>query len=228
MLPASLKSPAAVRALPFFVWVLLTSLQGQFGEASAYWLYAAKTLIGAWMIWSVRGLIAELRWTFNAISIGMGILLFAIWVGLDGHYPPLGQLFSKTPPPPAAPWNPFQFFGDASALGWGIVALRILGTSLVVPPIEEAFYRSLMYRSIAQPEFEKFPINQFSMKAFLITSIIFGLVHPNQWIAGILCGLAFQWLALRKGDLGEAMVAHGITNLLLGIYVVVKGAWQFW
>ena len=73
---------------------------------------------------------------------------------------------------------------------------------MIVPPIEEAFYRSLMYRSIAQPDFENCPLTRFSWKAFLITSIVFGLVHPNQWIAGIVCGLAFQWLALRRGDLG--------------------------
>lgn len=228
VIPASLQTPTAARALPFFVWVVLTSLQGQFGPASAYWLYALKTVIGAWMIWSVRGIISELRWTFNPISIGTGILLFALWVGLDGYYPPLGQLFSKTATPPPSEWNPFQFFGQSSALAWGSVGLRIVGTALVVPPIEEAFYRSLMYRSIAQPNFEAFPLNRFSLKAFLITSVVFGLVHPNQWIAGILCGLAFQWLALRRGDLGESMVAHGVTNLLLGIYVVAKGAWKFW
>lgn len=228
MFPASLQSPAAARALPFLVWVILTSLQGKFGAASAYWIYAAKTLIGAWMIWEVRRVILELRWTFNARSIGVGAILFALWVGLDGQHPTLGQLFSKSSPQEHAAWNPFRFFGEGSAGAWLLVALRIFGTAVVVPPIEEAFYRSLMYRSIAQPDFENCPLTRFSWKPFLITSVVFGLVHPDQWIAGIVCGVAFQWLALRRGDLGECMAAHGTTNLLLGVYVVWKGAWQFW
>jgi hypothetical protein len=33
---------------------------------------------------------------------------------------------------------------------------------------------------------------------------------------------------LRKNQLGDAMTAHAITNFLLGIWVVTRGAWQFW
>lgn len=225
-----LQSPVAARAVPFIVWVLLTSLQGQLGSASPYWLYALKTMVGGWLIWSVRKVITELRWTFSPVSIAVGVVVFLVWVGLDGHYPTLNQLLSKaeTPPKEATVWNPFRFFGEGSPIAWSVVVLRIVGTAVAVPPIEEAFYRSLVYRSIVQPDFEKCSLRQFSPKAFLITSVVFGLVHPGQWVAGIFCGVCYQWLVLRKGDLGEAMVAHGITNLLLGVYVVTKGAWQFW
>jgi membrane protease YdiL (CAAX protease family) len=53
------------------------------------------------------------------------------------------------------------------------------------------------------------------------------LAH-NEWRAGIFCGAAFQWLVLRKGRLGDAMTAHAITNFLLGVWIVGRGAWQFW
>jgi hypothetical protein len=61
----------------------------------------------------------------------------------------------------------------------------------------------------------------------VVTSLIFGLVH-YEWLAGILCGLVYQWLVIRKGRLGDAMTAHALTNLLLGLWVVWRGAWGFW
>jgi CAAX prenyl protease-like protein len=71
------------------------------------------------------------------------------------------------------------------------------------------------------------PLNQRHWLSFVVTSVIFGFVH-FEWLAGILCGMSYQWLVLRKGRLGDAMLAHGITNFLLGLYIVIKGDWHFW
>ncbi|MBO4545513.1 MAG: CPBP family intramembrane metalloprotease, partial [Verrucomicrobia bacterium] len=68
---------------------------------------------------------------------------------------------------------------------------------------------------------------QVNWMPFVVVSVIFGLVH-QEWLAGILCGLVYQGLVCYKGRLGDAITAHGITNLLLGIWVVWRGAWNFW
>jgi hypothetical protein len=47
-------------------------------------------------------------------------------------------------------------------------------------------------------------------------------------LAGIICGVAYQGLAQRKNRLGDVMTAHAITNCLLGVWVVWRGAWHFW
>ena len=227
---ASLKNaPAAVRALPFFVYVLLTALQGRVGAASLYWIYALKTVAALLIALWVRPMIREWRWTLNAMSIGAGTLVFVVWVGLEGLHPTLAQIAPWFVGSVADPsWKPFEFFSEHTAWAWVFIAIRILGTSYVVPPIEEMFYRSMMYRSIARADFESFPLSQFSLMSFVITSTVFGLMHPNQWVAGIFCGCVYQALVLRCGHLGEAMAAHGVTNFLLGVWVVYKGAWQFW
>ena len=98
---------------------------------------------------------------------------------------------------------------------------------LVVPPLEEVFYRSFLYRYIAKPDFLSVPLNRFSAAAVSGDRRRFRLFH-NEWLAGILCGTAYQWLVLRKNRLGDAMTAHAITNFLLGVWVVWRGAWQFW
>jgi CAAX prenyl protease-like protein len=93
--------------------------------------------------------------------------------------------------------------------------------------LEEAFYRSFLYRYFVRLDFQTMPMNQFHGLSFLVTSTIFGFEH-HEWLSGILCGFAYQWLVVRKARLGDAMTAHGITNFLLGIWVVWKDAWQFW
>jgi len=76
-------------------------------------------------------------------------------------------------------------------------------------------------------DFMTVPFNRFLPLPFIATACVFGLSH-NEWIAGILCGAAYQWLVIRKNRLGDAMTAHAITNFLLGIWVVGRGAWNFW
>ena len=70
-------------------------------------------------------------------------------------------------------------------------------------------------------------LNRFHAGAFALTSVMFGIAHGDHWIQGVLCGAAYQWLVLRKSRLGDAMLAHAITNLIISIYAVVTNQWQF-
>jgi CAAX prenyl protease-like protein len=213
-------SPEYARVAPFVIFVVLTALQGQLGEDSRYWLYLIKTLVGAWLIWEIRPFVAEMRWAISWEALVAGIAVFAIWVGLDGLYPRLSEA--------QAVWNPDKRFGSGSALAWLFIAVRIGGSSIVVPPLEEVFYRSFLYRVFVKTDFRAMPLGQFHGLSFVVTSAIFGLMHPDRWVAGILCGLTYQWLVIRKNRLGDAMTAHALTNFLLGLWVVWKGAWSFW
>lgn len=227
------KSPLMARAVPFVVFLVLTSFQGSFGEAGRYWVYFAKTLVGAWMVWELRGVVGEMRWSFSWEAVAVGVLVFVLWVGLDPFYPGQDRLmfqlgFGKDPAKdPALPWNPFEHFGAGSLMGWFFVLVRTLGSSLVVPPLEEVFYRSFLYRYLISPEFERIPMNRVHGVSIAITCLVFAFTH-QQWLAAILCGLLYQGLVLRKNRLGDAMTAHAITNFLLAGWVVFRPAWAFW
>jgi CAAX prenyl protease-like protein len=138
----------------------------------------------------------------------------------------LGGLASKQPRD-AGGWNPLQVFGSDSSIGWCFVLTRLAGSTLVVPPFEEVFYRSFAYRFVVRSDFESVPLRQFDARAFLAVCVVFGLAH-QEWLAGILCGAAYQGLVLRHGRLGDAMVAHAITNCLLGLWVIGLDQWHFW
>jgi CAAX prenyl protease-like protein len=213
-------SPAYARVVPFVIFVALTSLQGLFGEDSRYWIYALKTAVGAWLIWEMRPFVEEMRWTLSWEAVAVGVAVCAVWIGLDGLYPRLAKLDEG--------WNPHRQFGQASAAAWFYIAVRVCGSAIIVPPLEEVFYRSFAYRYLVNIDFRAMPLGRFHALSFLVTSIGFGLVHPDRWLAGILCGLAYQGLVIRKNRLGDAMTAHAITNFLLGMWVVWKGAWNFW
>ncbi|MGV3772196.1 MAG: CAAX prenyl protease-related protein [Verrucomicrobiales bacterium] len=212
-------SPALVRVLPFVVFAGFTSLQGQFGPLSHFWAYVLKTILGGIVLALAWPWLKEARWKISWEAILVGVAVFALWVGLDPLYPKWGKA--------EIVWNPYNSFPEGSFLIPLLIIFRIVGSTLIVPPIEEAFYRSFVYRTIIAQDFDKVPLTRFHLPAFLVTSIIFGAVH-REWLAGILCGLAYQWLVIRKGRLGEAMTAHAITNLLLGCWVWWKGAWNFW
>jgi hypothetical protein len=225
-------TPAAARVAPFVIFVLLTAAQGKFGAASAYWFYLAKTLAGLWLIFEMRPFVAEMRWAFSWEAVLVGVGVFALWAGISGEWTTQNSLWIKLglahpPEKLAAAWNPNEQFGAGSALAWLFIAVRILGSTFIVPPLEEVFYRSFLYRYIANQEFLSVPLNRFLPVPFFATALVFGFSH-NEWLAGIICGAAFQWLVLRKNRLGDAMTAHAITNFLLGVWVVTRGAWQFW
>ncbi len=225
-------SPLLARAVPFVIFLALTCFQGDPAQPGAYWLYVAKTFVGLWLVWEMWPHVQEARWSVSWEAIVVGIGVCVMWVGVNSDWTTQNHLWvklglGKAPAAPAKMWNPFEQFGAGSALAWFVVIVRILGSSLVVPPIEEAFYRSFLYRYIANAKFLDVPLNRFVPMPFFATALIFGFSH-NEWLAGILCGLAYQWLVLRRGRLGDAMTAHAITNCLLGVWVVWRGAWNFW
>ena len=225
-------SPALARVAPFVIFLLLTAAQGQFGPASAYWFYLAKTVVGLWLIFEIRPFVTEMRWAFSWEAIVVGVGIFVVWVGISGEWTTQNSLWlklglahaPKTPPPV---WNPNSQFGTGSALAWLFVVTRILGSTFIVPPLEEVFYRSFLYRYMANQNFLAVPLNKFLPLPFLATALFFGFSH-NEWLAGIICGAAYQGLVIRKGRLGDAMTAHALTNFLLGLWVVGRGAWNFW
>ena len=218
-------SPLLARVLPFVVFIVLTACQGSLGQESHYWIYTAKCVVGIWLVWTTWPLVSEMRWAISLEALIAGVLVFAIWVALDVPYPKLSQ--------PDNTWNLPTRFENASEMAWFFAAVRIAGSTLLVPLLEEVFYRSFLYRYIVAPNWLYTPHNQFKAKAFLVTSIIFGLTHQH-WLAGVACGMIYQLLVIRTNRIGDAITAHAITNLLLGFWVVTQGfgfaqeQWHFW
>ena len=212
-------SPLLVRVIPFAAFAALTMIQGQFGEAGQYWIYALKTIIGACLLWLVRSHVKEMKWNFSWEAAVVGVAVFLLWVGLDGFYPILAARTGN--------FNPAKTYGTGSVAATAFIAVRIIGSSIVVPPLEEIFYRSFIYRYLIKSDFLSIPLGHLNWWAFLLAGVIFGIGH-YEWLPGILCAFAYQGLVCRKDRLGDAITAHAITNFLLALWVITHQAYQFW
>jgi len=228
LIPAPIRaSPALVRAFPFALFILLTALQPYAGHAGRYWIYLLKTVVTAMLLWESRALIQEMRWNFGWEALVVGVGMFLVWINLGDWMQRMGAGSFGIWKVGGPTWNPKETFGSSSASAWSFIAVRVLGSTLVVPPMEEVFYRSFVYRFLVRSEFQTVPLGYFAWMPFFATSVVFGCEH-REWLAGIVCGLAYQGLVCWKKRLGDAITAHAITNALLAYWVIQRGQWQFW
>jgi CAAX prenyl protease-like protein len=107
------------------------------------------------------------------------------------------------------------------------ITFRAVGSVLIVPIVEELAFRGYLTRRLIAEEFDSVPMGQFSWFAFLVSSVIFGLLH-GRWLAGTLAGMLFAWALYRRGRLTDAVLAHATANGLITIYVLNTQNWAAW
>lgn len=187
----------------------------------ALWLYPFRivaVLLVMVYFWPVYTELQERVWNSwqeLALTIIVGVLVYLLWVRMDWPWATQGQ---------AGGYNPFQ-----TDVGTGIVlaGFRIFGAAIVVPLMEELFWRSFLIRYLVKSPFSSVSLGTFSPLSCSATVILFGLEH-HLWLAGMMAGLAYNLLLYKTRRLWPCIVAHAITNLILGIHVLLTGEWQWW
>ena len=187
------------------------------------WLYPLKTvvvlilLIHYWPCYvelKIRP-IADHRDLVWAVAVGL--LVYLAWVRMDWPWAMQGD--GKTPG-----YDPFR---AGTGPGLILAAVRLLGASIVVPMMEELFWRSFLLRYLISSRFESVRLGTLTPFAFGASVILFGLEH-DLWLAGMLAGGAYTLLLYHTGRLWPCIVAHAVTNLVLGIHVLLTGEWSWW
>ncbi|MHB1188304.1 CAAX prenyl protease-related protein [Thiobacillus sp.] len=218
-------SPIFVRSLPFGLYIALLVLEGLLPDWApgfdVRWLYPVKAglvVLALAVLWRHY---AELRtWGLPLrhvlLSVAVGFVVLVLWINLDAGWMLIGK--------PGEGYNPT---GEAGRIDWMLVAFRIAGAALVVPVMEELFWRSFILRWVQQPDFMNLHPARIGIKTLLIASALFAVEHL-QWLAGLIAGLAYGWLYIRTRNLWAPIVAHAVTNGALGAYVVATGHWSFW
>jgi len=215
---------AWLRILPFaayMVFIVIGDVLERLGVAPGplRWLYPLKIGLVAVLLALFWRHYRELR-PFRlapaaiaaALAVGVGVLV--LWVSLNADWMIVGS---------ASGFDP----RDAGRIDWLLVAIRIAGAALVVPVMEELFWRSFFMRWIVRPDFETVEPSQLGLKSFVITVLLFGFEH-NLWLAGIVAGAAYSLLYMRHRQLWSPILAHAVTNGLLGVWVVMTGNWSYW
>jgi CAAX prenyl protease-like protein len=104
---------------------------------------------------------------------------------------------------------------------------RVLGSVVTVPLAEELAFRGYLTRRLLAADFQAVPPGRFSWFSFLLSSALFGALH-GRWLAGMLAGMGYALALNRRGQLADAVVAHGVTNALIAAYVLATGSWSLW
>lgn len=226
-LPVQDKRKLVAFALPMGVFLGLLALAGalrkpggSFWLASPeYWIYPAQTLIcGALVLWFWR------EYNFRApqkalFAFAIGLVVFGLWIAPQ-------QFFGF--PPRLVGFDP-QVFADQPGLYWATILFRFLRLVIIVPLVEEIFWRGFLLRYLINEKFTAVPIGSFSWVSFAVVTLGFGFAHsPADWIAAFATGALYNLVAYRTRSLASCVVAHAVTNLLLGIWIMRTGQWGFW
>ncbi len=211
------RHPASPYVAPFALFLLLTEIV-RWIPGSLLWIYPAKTaLAGVLLVW-FRRTYSELKLEFSWLAIAVGLVVFMLWIGTEGYYPLLSE--SQT----ISPYKLTEgiWYG---AMAW--IGIRLFGSVVIVPIMEELFWRSFLLRYLINPDFKQVTLGTFSWYSLIWTVLLFGLEH-QRWLAGIAAGILYTLLLYRTKSLSACILAHAITNLALGIYVLLTGHREYW
>ncbi len=199
--------------LPFVAWMVLLSVLPATAFAYAIRTVVTLALLG-WTGWRLRPKqLCSLRQA--AWGLGVGVVVCALWI--------LPEQFVTVVPGAhdSSPYNP-------ATCGWTLTLIKLFGSAFVIAPVEELFYRSFLYRWIqAARRWEWLPVTHFNATAFWWVVALFALGHPTRLPQAVMAGVFYGFLAVKKG-LPAAIVAHIVTNLLLGFFIFYSGQWLFW
>ena len=190
-------------------------------------VYVLKTLLvtGA-LIYCRRDYADDIRFDARVLlpAVVVGLLVFWEWIPVSEHTPHVPLLTAMLGKRTAI--DPFRDM--APALKPVFFFFRFFGMAVTVPFMEELFWRSFLVRYFTDPDrWEKLPIGQWSTSAFWIVVAGFAFVHP-EWLAALICGVAYGLLLRQTKSLFASIVAHGVTNFVLAAYVVHTHQWMYW
>lgn len=243
---------------PFAVWISfiaffeISKLAGY--QLPDSWLapaYAVKSLLCIVLLLVLKPwkfYVAKKDHNARDISMGIisGIILAFIWIFPEtpfvrAHAPYVFDFYNKwlimpisSYPDyfsaehfPSVPPSCSSLAYSPSHCGWFLTISKLIGSAFVISIAEEYFFRGFLYRWLRKNDFTSISLSKFDVQFFWIVVFIFGLEH-DRWFAGMIAGIIFGLLALRTGRIMPAAIAHAVTNLILGIYIIISNQYGFW
>lgn len=216
------RTMAYVAPFATFMLLLVAGQQGLF-KSLGEWEYALRVAVVLLVIATVSRPVLDFRVRNFLGSLLVGVGVFVLWIAPDTLIPGWRQ-------------NPvFTYFGEvkvslsAEQLSSPVLLIfRTMSAALMVPILEELFWRGWMMRWLVNKDFEVLPMGQTDRQGFWIVAVLFALEHGPFWEVGLITGVIYNWWMTRTKSLGDLIFVHGVTNLVLSLYVIATKQWQFW
>lgn len=209
-------NPTAIYLMPFMA-ILAGSMISQLSAGGFEWLYPIRVVAVAVALWYFGRSYRVLDWRFGWMAIASGVLVFAVWIGLEsvvtaGLDIGMPSALSHAPETWKTSWLLF----------------RVIGAVITVPIAEELAFRGFLLRRFVSADFETVGWQSVSWIAILLSSMAFGVLHGDRWLAGTIAGAMYAFTWLRRGSIGDAVAAHATTNGLIAAWVLIRGQWHLW
>ena len=201
-----------------FLAILGVGMLARAASAGFETLYPLRLLAAGVALWIFRRSYRNCDWRFGWAAPLAGIVVFVLWFGLDRVFGPASSS-SQIPTALDAMSAPGRIF-------W--LSARVIAASITVPVAEELAFRGYLMRRLVAADFESVDPRRFTWFSLAVSSIVFGVMHGSSWLAGSAAGLIYGWLYTRSGRIGDPVIAHATTNLLLAVCVLAFRQWQFW
>lgn len=184
-----------------------------------YWIYPLQTLAcGALLIWFWKFYAWGKSWHILT-GVAVGVLVLALWISPQ-------WIFGAAPRTEG--FNP-DTFSTTPSLWWSTVILRFLRLVIVVPLLEEIFWRGFLMRYLINEDFTKVTFGTFTVFSFSMVALLFGLAHWGaDFVPALLTGIIYNFVAVKTRSLACCVIAHAVTNLGLALYIMQTKQWGFW
>jgi len=212
--PTAIENPTAAYLMPLLA-ILAAGAVSHAMSGSFENFYPLRLIAGIAMFARYRHRLGTLDWRWSWRGPAVGVVIFLLWT------------FGAHLLTPGAPM-PDQLAAMPAAVRGLWVISRIGASVLVVPIAEELAYRGYLMRRLINHDFESVPFRSVRWPAVLVTAVVSGLAHGELWLPGIAAGVAYGFLVVRRGTLGEAVAAHATTNALVVATVLAGDQWQLW
>ncbi len=189
------------------------------------WEYPLRSAALAAILWICSRRAISLRTLHLPASIGLGLAVFLVWIGPELVWPGWREhwLFRNALTGAVESSLPAEWRGNPMVL-----VSRTVRAAVLVPVIEELFWRAWLMRWFIRPDFERIPLGAYTAVSFWVTAGLFAVEHGPFWFVGLLAGVAYNWWMVRTKSLGDCIVAHAVTNGALAAYVMAFDKWEYW
>jgi CAAX protease family protein len=203
--PPLLADWTAARIVPFAAFMGASLLLSTFALVPDLW-YGVKVLAMTSALLAYIPLYrSRIVWQLDVLSIVIGVAIGVLWIALR-TVSDSSSLDTTIAALPAVLW-----------LTW--IALRLVGTIVLVPFVEELFFRGYVLDRLSRYGFF------WKLSGLLLSAILFAMMH-QQWMLAAFAGLLYGALYLRRGRLADAIAAHATSNALIGLYALATSQWS--
>lgn len=210
--------------LPFAVFLVFLALDQHLPPS---WRpgYPVRIMVVSFCLVLLSRSVVTLRTTRSFASVALGLAVFVIWIGPDLLWPGYREHWLFRNPLTGEFQRPLS---RPIRTGWFFLFFRVAGSAIVVPIIEELFWRGWLMRYLVKRDFQSAQLGACTAQAFWITAVLFASEHGPYWDVGLAAGVAYNAWIVRTRSLGDCILAHAVTNAALAVYVLWAGKWDYW